>query len=209
MSTGIEWDEATYDYGDPRNSLSGSDGDPVKYLLRRTRSPKPVFAYNSLNHTTMNAVLKGATRLDNASEIKSRLLEPLGIESYFLGKEDHGLLGDIELRPRDMMKLGQLYLNEGVWNGKQIVPSVWIRESTTKKVETPSGLGYGYFWWTRDFNWKERSVRSYFAWGYGGQYIFVVPELELVVVLTGSHWTTDPKNHVMGMLENYIIPSCE
>ena len=209
MSTGLKWDEATYDYGDPQNSLSMTGSDPLGYVFTRQRSLTPEFAYNSMNHSAMNAVLKNATHMDNATEITSRLLAPLGIESFFLGKEDHGVLGDIELRPRDMMKLGQLYLQEGKWNGKEIVSKDWIKESTSTKISTASGLGYGYFWWTRDFKWKGKTVRSFFAWGYGGQYIFVVPELNLVVALTGSHWTTDPKNHVMEMMENYIIPSCD
>jgi CubicO group peptidase (beta-lactamase class C family) len=208
MSTGLEWDEATYDYGDPRNSNSYK-GNPFKYLFAKKRSVQPVFAYNSLNHLTMNAVLKTATHMDNATEITSRLLAPLGINSYHLGKEEHGVLGDIELTPRDMMKLGQLYLRNGKWNGMEVVPHSWVNESTSTKIATTRpGLGYGYFWWTRDFNWKGKTVRSFFAWGYGGQYIFVVPDLQLVVTLTGSHWTTDPKNHVMEMMENYIIPSC-
>lgn len=207
MSTGIEWDEATYDYGDPRNSNS-YEGDPFKYLFAKTRSDQPVFAYNSLNHSTMNAVLKTATHLDNSTEITSRLLVPLGINSNYLGKEEYGVLGDIELTPRDMMKLGELYLQNGKWNGREVVPHSWVNESTSTKIAARPGLGYGYFWWTRDFNWKEKVVKSFFAWGYGGQYIFVIPDLQLVVTLTGSYWTTDPKNHVMEMMENYIIPSC-
>jgi Beta-lactamase len=211
MSTGLEWDEATYDYGDEQNSssIAANQDDPFEFLFTQTRSSDAVFAYNSLNHSTMNAVLKNSTRMDNATEIASRLLTPLGIESFFLGKEDHGVLGDIELRPRDMMKLGQLYLKDGKWNGKEIVTKAWVNESTSTKISTGLGLGYGYFWWTRNFKWKGKTVRSFFAWGYGGQYIFVVPELNLVVALTGSHWTTDPKNHVMEMMESYIIPSCD
>jgi len=208
MSTGLKWDEATHDYGDPENSLSMTGNDPLGYLFTRQRSLTPEFAYNSLNHSTMNAVLKNTTHMDNATEITSRLLAPLAIESFFLGEEDHGVLGDIELRPRDMMKLGQLYLQEGSWNGKEIVSKAWVNESTSTKIAASSGLGYGYFWWTRDFKWKGKTVSSFFAWGYGGQYIFVVPELKLVVAMTGSHWTTDPKNHVMEMMENYVIPAC-
>jgi CubicO group peptidase (beta-lactamase class C family) len=91
----------------------------------------------------------------------------------------------------------------------EVVPHSWVIESTSTKIATTRpGLGYGYFWWTREFDWKGKIVKSFFAWGYGGQYIFVVPDLQLVVALTGSHWTTDPKNHVMEMMENYIIPSC-
>jgi len=207
MSTGLEWDEATHDYGDPRNNLSHK-GDPFKHLFTRRRSTQPVFTYNSLNHSTMNAVLKSATGLDNSTEMTSRLLAPLGISSYFLGKEDYGVLGDIELTPRDMMKLGQLYLQKGKWNGREIVPQSWVNESTSSKIAAKPELGYGYFWWTRDFDWKGKVVKSFFAWGYGGQYIFVVPDVQLVITLTGSHWTTDPKNHVMEMIQNYVIPAC-
>jgi CubicO group peptidase (beta-lactamase class C family) len=187
MSTGLKWDEATYDYGDPKNSLSMTGNDPFGYLFTLQRSSLPEFAYNSMNHSTMNAVLKNATHMNNATEITSRLLTPLGIRRYFLGEENHGVLGDIDLRPRDMMKLGQLYLQEGKWNGKEIVSKAWVNESTTTKIAVGSGLGYGYFWWTRDFKWKDKTVKSFFAWGYGGQYIFVLPELKLVVVMTGSH----------------------
>lgn len=210
MSTGLEWDEATYDYTDPRNSarIAGNKGIPFVYLFSQPRSPSTVFAYNSMNHSTMNLVLKNVTRQDNATEIKSDLLAPLGIQSFFLGKEENGVLGDIELRPRDMMKLGQLYLQNGKWNGKQIVSPGWIKESTSTSIQANNGFGYGYFWWTGKFRYRDGYVPCFFAWGYGGQYIFVVPDLKLVVAMTGSYWTTDPKNHAMEMMEKYIVASC-
>jgi len=210
MSTGLEWDEATFDYGDDRNSASiaGKHDDPFIYLFTRPRSATPRFAYNSMNHSLMNVVLKNTTGLDNGSEITSRILTPLGITSFYLGEPEHGVLGDIELRPRDMMKLGQLYLQRGSWNNKQLVSATWVRESTSLKSEVEPELGYGYFWWIKEFVWKGKSLESFFAWGYGGQYIFVVPELKLVVAMTGSHWTTDPKNHAMEMMEKFIIQAC-
>ena len=108
-----------------------------------------------------------------------------------------------------MMKLGQLYLNDGKWNDKQIVPAQWVHESTSTKIVPQPDLGYAYFWWTKEFQWKGKVVQSFFAWGYGGQYIFVVPELNLVAAMTGSHWTTDPKGHVFEMMEKYIIAACD
>lgn len=211
MSTGLKWDEATYDYGDEKNSaaIAGKRRDPVAYLLSQPRSPSPVFSYNSMNHSLMNAVLQKTTKMKNSKEITTRLLTPLGIESFYLGKPVNGVLGDIELRPRDMMKLGQLYLQKGKWNGKQIVPAQWIQESTSTKIVLKEGLGYGYFWWTKQFNWKGKPIQSFFAWGYGGQYIFVVPEFRLVVAMTGSHWTTNPETHAFEMMEKFILPACE
>jgi CubicO group peptidase (beta-lactamase class C family) len=125
MSTGIAWDEQTYDYLDKRNSLSiaANDKDQFVHLLSlpRVKSDTPVFAYNSLNHILMNAVLRNATHLENKVELETRLLKPLGIEKAYISEPTPmGAIGDIGLRPRDMLKFGLLYLNDGVWNGQQV-----------------------------------------------------------------------------------------
>lgn len=209
MSTGIAWDEQTYDYMDPRNTLSiaANEKDQFVHLLSlpRVKTDTPVFAYNSLNHILMNVVLRNATRLQNKQELNERLLKPLGIEkSYISEPTPMGAIGDIGLRPRDMLKFGLVYLNEGMWNGNQIVPPHWVRESTTPKIYPTPTLGYGYFWWTKEFSWKGKPVKSFFAWGYGGQYIFVVPDAELVVVMSGSNWTTNPEGQAMQMVEEVL-----
>ena len=211
MSTGLAWDEVTHDYGDGRNSadIASAQPDPFRYLLSQPRSREKVFAYNSLNHSMMSRVLMQATHLDNAREFRERLLIPLGISHYDLGEAADGIIGDIFLRPRDMLKFGLLYSNLGRWNGHQIVPASWITESTTPKIMIEEGLGYGYFWWTKQFSWKNKTVDSYFAWGYGGQYIFVVPELELVVVFNGTNWSTDPKAYYFDIMQRYIIAACD
>jgi CubicO group peptidase (beta-lactamase class C family) len=209
MNTGIPWDEQTYDYIDDRNSLviASNEKDQFTYLLSLPRhtSNAAVFAYNSLNHTLMNAVLKHATKLNNKSELTKRILKPLGIEKYYLGETNPmGVIGDIDLRPRDMMKFGLLYLNNGQWNGQQLVPALWIKESTTAHLYPTPTLGYGYFWWTRNFRWKEKTVSSFFAWGYGGQYIIIIPELQLSIVMSGSHWGTDPEKQMVDIVEETL-----
>ena len=209
MSTGIPWDEQTYDYADARNSLviASNEKDQFTYLLSlsRNKPATPVFAYNSLNHTLMNSVLKHATKLNNKKELTKRILQPLGIEKYNLGETNPmGVIGDIGLRPRDMMKFGLLYLNNGQWNGQQLVPASWIKESTTPHIQPTSTLGYGYFWWTRNFRWKEKTVSSFFAWGYGGQYIIVIPELQVTIVMSGSHWGTDPEKQMVDIVEEIL-----
>jgi CubicO group peptidase (beta-lactamase class C family) len=211
MSTGLRWDEATYPYGHKKNSsmIASEASDPLRYLFSQPRSSKKTFAYNSYNHTTMSHVLKHSTGLANSEEYKQRIIQPLGITNFDLGEEENGIIGDIFLRPRDMLKFGLLYLNDGVFNGKQIVPASWVKESTSSKIEIEPGLGYGYFWWTKNFSYKNRFVSSYFAWGYGGQFIFVVPELKLVVVLNGTNWSTDPKKYYFEMMEQYILPAIE
>jgi CubicO group peptidase (beta-lactamase class C family) len=146
----------------------------------------------------MNAVLHHATKLENKEELEARLLLPLGIEKAYIDEPTPmGAIGDIGLRPRDMLKFGLLYLNDGIWKGQQVVPGRWVRESTTAKIYPRPALGYGYFWWTKDFQWKGKPVSSFFAWGYGGQYIFVVPDVRLVMVMSGSNWSTDPEGQAM------------
>jgi CubicO group peptidase (beta-lactamase class C family) len=211
MSTGLKWDEVTYEYGHEKNTsmIAFNSGDEFKYLLTRPRSVKKTFAYNSLNHIMMNHVLKESTGLDNATEIKTRILDPLGITAYDPGESKNGILGDIFLRPRDMLKFGLMYLNGGKWNGRQIVPANWVQASTTTKIQVKPGLGYGYFWWTKNFRWNDRILPGYFAWGYGGQYIFVIPGLQLVAVFNGTNWSTDPQGKYMQLMEEYVLNSCK
>ena len=71
----------------------------------------------------------------NEKELKQRLLDPLKIEKVNTGNEDFGVIGDIAITPRDMVKFGLLYLNDGIWNGKQIIPANWVKESTTRRFK--------------------------------------------------------------------------
>ncbi|HEY9049102.1 MAG TPA: serine hydrolase [Ohtaekwangia sp.] len=208
MSTGIPWQEQSYDYTDPRNSASiaANEKDQIVYLLSLPRKDTtPVFAYNSLNHILMNVVLRQATGLENKKELTQRILMPLGINDVYIPEPTPmGAIGDIGLRPRDMLKFGWLYQHEGRWQQQQIVPASWVKESTTPKVYPRPHLGYGYFWWTRNFKWKNTTVSSFFAWGYGGQYIIVIPSLHVTIVMSGSHWGTDPEDQMVGIVEEIL-----
>ncbi|HEX6222935.1 MAG TPA: serine hydrolase, partial [Chryseolinea sp.] len=212
MTTGLEWNELEFDYHDQRNSANqcGRHDDPFECLLSRPKinSPDPVFSYNSVNHLMMNKILRKATSLKNEKELKQRLLDPLNIDRANTGTADNGVIGDISLTPRDMLKFGMLYLNSGRWQGKQIVPADWVKESTSSKIRINDSEGYGYFWWTKDFASKGKTVGAYYAWGYGGQYIFVLPSLDLVVVMTGSNWVMDEKKYAFEMMEAFIVQAC-
>ena len=87
------------------------------------------------------------------------------------------------LRPKDMLRVGELFLNRGRVGDKQVVPESWIDRMWEVYTISPwNGHRHGYFWWSRRFGGEQ----THFAWGYGGQYIFIVPRLELVVVMTSS-----------------------
>jgi CubicO group peptidase (beta-lactamase class C family) len=131
-------------------------------------------------------------------ELRPWQRDPQGI--YFGGN-------DLYLTPRDMLKFGTLYLDGGNYEGRQIVPREWIDSSWTERTSSPwNGHRYGYGWWTRTA--QQHTVR--FAWGYGGQFIFVVPELQLVVVTTSDSESTREGGHTWTLhriLADEIIPA--
>ena len=138
----------------------------------------------------MSAIIRKATgrRLDEFA--RENLFEPLGITATewerYKGDTDAG--GGLRLRPRDMAKIGQLVLAGGRWNGRQIVSREWIETSTAPKIKTTDGQSYGYLWWLGRSLLNERAVHWAGALGRGGQSIRIVPELDLVVVVTAGYY---------------------
>src|SRR5262249_2586092 len=117
---------------------------------------------------------------------KEHLFTPLGIE-YYWKRTPKGLAdteGGLYLKPRDLAKLGDLYMHDGVWRGARVLPAGWAAESTQPRVKAEEKYGYGYQWWVM----PEASIsgeKAYAARGYGGQFLFVVPRIELIAVFTG------------------------
>ena len=127
--------------------------------------------------------LTGKSALDYAAE---KLFTPLGITDYYWPSSPAGVsigYAELELTPRDMAKIGYLYLNDGQWDGRQIIPADYARASLGRQINTPFGdpnTVYGYLWWRLD------AQNFSFALGHGGQYIIVLPDKDLVVVTTGG-----------------------
>ncbi|MFX1485138.1 MAG: serine hydrolase domain-containing protein, partial [Promethearchaeota archaeon] len=127
------------------------------------------------------------TGLDLFDYAIEKLFTPLGIQAsdIFWPSDNQGQYwgsGGAEMIPRDMAKFGYLYLNNGTWDGEQIIPSDWIEKSADTQVEFNDFSGYSYQWWT----YPTDIVNVYAAQGYQGQFIFVIPELDMVVVFTSS-----------------------
>ena len=135
---------------------------------------------------------------------EEHLFGPLGISDVVWPSNPQGITigwGELRMRPHDMAKIGHLYLNEGQWDGKQIVPSAWVKASTRKHISATLQDGYGYQWWVAD-----NSV--YMALGYAGQFIFVIPEQALVVAFTSDLEERDfyvPQT----LLNDFVIPAAE
>jgi CubicO group peptidase (beta-lactamase class C family) len=121
------------------------------------------------------------------------LLSPLNIQqSEWRRSPDGRATGatGFGLRPRDAAKLGALFANEGVWNGERVVAESWV--VTTRRSELLLGAGgYGHLWWKRTFMHRGTQVDAVYAAGNGGNFVFTVPSLELVVAFTGSNYNTD------------------
>lgn len=194
MSMGLKWVEATPATGDYDNDEARMHmaSDPCRYVLGLpvTAPVGQTFFYNTGALALVSAVLRRATGLPLDEFIRVNLFEPLGIthaewETY-RGEVDAG--GGLHLRPRDMAKLGQLVLAGGRWNDRQIVSRAWIETSTTAKLTATDNQSYGYLWWLGRARLNGREVHWIGALGRGGQYIRIVPELDLVVVATGGYY---------------------
>jgi CubicO group peptidase (beta-lactamase class C family) len=193
MSPGFDWDEYR-PFSDPHNSEARMyrSPDPYRFVLQQplVTPPGKFFRYNSGATELLGGVLHRTTnrRLDDfAREV---LFEPLGIADTAWNGFSNGIpaaSAGLRLRPRDMAKLGQLVLNRGQWNGRQIIPETWIRDSSLPQIGRPDGIYfYGYQWWLGRSLVDKREVPWVAAMGRGGQHIFVVPRLDLVVVLTAG-----------------------
>jgi CubicO group peptidase (beta-lactamase class C family) len=205
MSSGIPWDEG-YPYTDPRNDLNQMfyGEDPVRYVLEKpvVAPPGSEFIYNSGTTNLLGEVVRRSTGLTLLEFARQHLFAPLGIEYAdwipFPNAPDMAVASStLYLRPRDMAKIGQLYLQGGAWKGERIVSEGWVTESARESIRVPpssspiAGLihGYGYQWWRGTFS--NGDTETYFAAGWGGQFIFVLPDLDMVVVLTGGQFEGD------------------
>ena len=202
MSSGIKCGT----FGDPKTDLSRlmlKSMDPVKTFLDAEMEAEPgtVFKYNDSMAQIIFYTIALAVKMNYYTFEDSLFYSPLGID---IKKTEPGL------RPRDFLKIGLLYLNKGVWNGKRILSGEWIEESTSFKIKPASSpwfaYGYGYFWWLNRFNYKGKEVECIMAVGNGHQALYIIPELQLVVVFTGGNF----KNGVSWqqphkMLQEYVI----
>lgn len=215
MTSGFEWDEETHPYGDLRNDCTQMErsADPVRFVLERplVHEPGAHFQYSGGNAMLLSAIIKSKTGMQADAFAEKYLFEPLGISSYKWGRYANGLTdtgGGLSLRPRDMAKIGLLVLNDGRWNGEQVIPKSWVEESTQAHVAADAGAEYGYQWWRTRVPVGLRSVDTFFAAGYGGQAINVFPELGLVVVFA-NELTPGSGNAMQNLvlMSEYVLPA--
>ena len=202
MTTGLEWAE-NYPYADPRNPYNTwkASDDHVSFVLNRTMvaSPGTTFNYNTGASHLLSAIIQRATNMSTIDFANQFLFGPLSIENSRWLEDPQGVAGggdNLYLKPRDMAKIGYLFLNEGNWEGKQIISENWIRTSTSTSVNWGGALNYGYQWWIATDN------DFYRALGYGGQQVNVFHSEDLIVVFTGMNLNFDFASY---LIFNYIL----
>jgi CubicO group peptidase (beta-lactamase class C family) len=197
MEAGLDWTEDETEWDVARQP------DWVQAILSRDliHNPGDVFNYSTGLTHVMAAVIQKATGMSLCEFAHQYLFEPIGIVVEHWGRDPQAIYSggyNLYMTPREMAKFGLLYLHEGKWNGQQIVPAAWVESSTQ-----PSWVQYGQLWWLRTI----RGYDMYFAWGYGGQFIYVIPELNIVWLSSQDTFFFPDEIPSGFFMRNYLIPS--
>lgn len=216
MRSGFAWDESTV--AGYNNWVTAAD--PTRYLLEQPQqhTPGTVFRYNSANFHLLSVILTEKTGMATRDFARQYLFGPLGIANFRWEKlsdgYDNGGAG-LELRARDLAKLGLLWQQQGLWGSQQLISRAFLQDAATVQHasnQTFAGLslkGYGYGWWLFQ---QAGKPAGQLGWGYGGQFVLTVPEQNLTVVLLANNQTTQAstqENGVMQLATQWLLPAAQ
>jgi CubicO group peptidase (beta-lactamase class C family) len=198
MTTGLDWEE-----GLPTYQEMGRTEDWVRYVLDKpvTAEPGQQFNYCSGCSHVMSAIIQETSGMGTLEFAEKHLFAPLGIYNVDWEPDSSGIPNGgwgLQMTPRDMAKLGYLYLNDGVWDGQQIIPAEWVRTSVTEAIQVDEDWVYGYQWWVNP------SSGAYAAIGLAGQLVYVIPELDTMVVFTAA---LADSSVLYELIDEYVVPA--
>ncbi|TWB90595.1 CubicO group peptidase (beta-lactamase class C family) [Bradyrhizobium macuxiense] len=218
MSSGIKWDE-TLPWTHPDNDEPhlAFDADPIGYVLGKPiiAPPDTLWNYSGGGTDLLGNILEQVSGKPLEAFARETLFQPLGITDLEWKTYKNGKIAaaaGLRLRPRDAAKIGQLMLDRGMWNGQRIISADWIAQSIAPRFQAVGYFGgtlfYGYQWWVGRSLSEGKEVRWVGAFGWGGQRIIVVPDLDLVMMTTAAQYG-QPKEGLaaMDILANIIIPA--
>lgn len=200
MSSGIVEGNAGWD----------KEVSPFKIALQQQLKADPgmQFNYSSLAAHVFAGILFRATKDSLYDFANKNLFQPLGIKHVIWYTDKNGMnlgCGSSLWESRDLLKIGQLYLNKGMWHGIEIIPKTYINQSGKTQISGNffgTQINYGYMWFTETIS----GYNVFFAKGYGGQYLMVIPDLDMTILCTSDwHQPEYPEHHAI--VKNYIIPS--
>jgi CubicO group peptidase (beta-lactamase class C family) len=193
MTSGVTFDEDYLDQSSDINrmgrvlALGGEMDDFTTQLTDSFAAPGETWKYVSIDTHVVGIVVRGATGRNIADLLSEKVIAPLGLEQtpYYLtdGVGTAFVLGGLNMTTRDYARFGQMYLQGGAWQGKQVVPQTWVEASTTASAPTEEGeIRYGYHWWMP----KDGTAGEYMARGIYGQYIYVDVQNDVVIVVNAA-----------------------
>jgi CubicO group peptidase (beta-lactamase class C family) len=213
MSSGLDVNNQASEnyYQDTRNSNNW-----LKTVLTApmVKEPGTYLDYGSANPFLLGVVLNEQLDVPMENYMDEKLFAPLEITNYINQTDDTKEIpyfgGGMLLTSRDLLKFGQLFLNNGKWNGKQVISEKWVEASFGKCGRLQDARDkneYGYLWWHDGYQVKGTSIKTIEARGAGGQFIFLVPQLETVVVITAGNFRNRKGNLSREIFEQYILPA--
>lgn len=193
MRAGFEWNEWSTPYTSPDNPVMNlaSSSDWIQFVLDlpMANPPGSHYTYNSGCSVLLTGLIRNHTGQTAAAYAEDKLFEPLGISEYIWQMGPNGVNNGgwgLSLKPRDMARIGYLYLQNGEWNDERILSPDWIEASWTAYSEFGAGRGYGYQWWQMP-DPQHLGQMIYYGHGFQGQFIFVLPHLDMVIVSTANN----------------------
>jgi CubicO group peptidase (beta-lactamase class C family) len=210
MASGLEWDE-NIPYTDPKNSQVAMFDDDADHLRVALSPPAVAAAGSEWNYSAgctelLAVVVRKASGMPIEAFAKEALFSPLGISD--VGWERYpdkiaSAASGLQLRPRDLARIGQLVLDRGLWNGQRIISEQWIDDATSPQIGPADRIYfYGYQWWLGRSLINRRELNWIAGLGLGGQRLFVVPALDLICVMTAGHYTDAIQNWLPLLLFN-------
>lgn len=216
MSSGLD----AVDFGTERKSVAAEDNYQSTPDWAKTVLEAPMINYpgSHANYGSANPYLLGFALANQLKQgtlgfIDQNLYKPLGISNYIIQQDEKAnpyFGGGIFMRARDMLKFGMLYANKGQWQGQQIVSREWVNASFKNYLTLanhPEKNGYGFLWWHYSYRVGNRTIESIEARGAGGQYIFIFPALNMVVVVTSGNFRNGRVWQPEKIVEKYILPA--
>lgn len=212
MRTGIEWHETDRPLDSTNTTLQlEHSSDWIKYTLAQPMDAEPgtKWVYNSGGSQLMSEVIRSATGMHADDYARQYLFGPLGITSFHWKRtptRHPDTEGGLYLASLDLAKIGQLYMDDGVWRGTRILPPGWAREATTRRVDhvataNPNSPGYGYQWWRYD----RRNTEIWAGNGFGGQFLVILPQHRIVAVANSWNVFGTPAQGILGPMIDAVL----
>lgn len=188
--------------------------DWLQYTLNlpMVNEPGTVSCYCTMGTVLLAEIISQASGMPIDEFAEQYLFTPMNMTNLSWGhtsqKEVIASGKRLNMTTRDMAKIGQLVLNKGKWQGKQIVSKKWIEESTSEKTQI-TGVAYSYLWWNLSFTVNGSPIQAIMATGNGGQYIMILPEMDVIAVFTGGAYNSQADKLPFAIMQRVLLPALD